>query len=100
MDNLKEKLKKVIEGYTGKGLNDFAYLTTNSDETLFTVVDIANVRGTQLVETSLIVRLIDSKIVIDYDDNNKPLVDALMQAGIPREQIILAYEGEPVPANV
>lgn len=31
--------------------------------------------------------------------NNKPLVDALMQAGIPRAQIILGYAGEAVPES-
>jgi hypothetical protein len=29
--------------------------------------------------------------------NNKPLIDALVQAGIPRAQIILAYAGENAP---
>lgn len=29
--------------------------------------------------------------------HNKPLVEALVQAGIPREKIVLAYAGEPVP---
>jgi hypothetical protein len=29
--------------------------------------------------------------------NNKLVVDALMQAGISRKNIILAYAGEPVP---
>jgi hypothetical protein len=28
---------------------------------------------------------------------NKKLVDALVQAGIPRQQIILAYAGESIP---
>jgi hypothetical protein len=28
---------------------------------------------------------------------NKPLVDALVDAGVPRAQIILAYAGEAVP---
>lgn len=34
------------------------------------------------------------------DMNNQPPVDALVQAGLPRERIILAYAGEPVPESV
>jgi hypothetical protein len=41
-----------------------------------------------------VVRIIDNHIIIDHDANNKSLVDALEQAGIPREQIVLAYAGE------
>jgi hypothetical protein len=89
-------VRKAIEGYAGEGLNGRAYLTVSPDNQLFTVVDIANVRGQRLVSTSLIVRLVNDRIVIEYDDNNKPLVDALVQTGIPRSQIILAYAGEPI----
>jgi hypothetical protein len=39
---------------------------------------------------------VNDQIIIERDINNKPLVDALVQNGIPREQIILAYAGEPV----
>ena len=46
---------------------------------------------------SLLVRILPGVVVIERDQNDKPLVDALVQAGIPREKIILAYAGEPVP---
>jgi hypothetical protein len=42
----------------------------------------------------LIVRLEGDHIIIERDINDKVLVDALVQAGIPRQQIILAYAGE------
>jgi hypothetical protein len=35
--------------------------------------------------------------VIDDDRHSNPFYEALMQAGIPRDQIVLAYAGEPVP---
>lgn len=37
------------------------------------------------------------KIIIDLDINDKMLVDALLQAGVPRDQIVLAYAGESIP---
>jgi hypothetical protein len=48
----------------------------------------------------LLVRLVHDHIVIERDINSKPLVDALMQAGIPRERIVLAYAGEPIPEPI
>jgi hypothetical protein len=37
-------------------------------------------------------------IVIDADTTDRPLYEALMSAGIPREKIILAYAGEKLPS--
>lgn len=100
MDTLKRIVQKTMEGYAGEGLGGHAYLTTNRDNTVFTVIDISEVHGKREVYTSLAVRLVGQNVVIEYDDNNKPLVDALVQAGIPRKQIILAYAGEPVPETM
>ena len=35
---------------------------------------------------------------IEREGNDKPLVDTLLQARIPRQQIVQAYAGEPVEA--
>jgi hypothetical protein len=40
---------------------------------------------------------VGNRIVIDHDANSDPLVEALLEAGIPRDQIVLAYAGEPAP---
>jgi hypothetical protein len=47
--------------------------------------------------TSIVVHLRGDTLIIEHDDNDRPLVDALVRAGIPRSKIILAYAGEPVP---
>jgi hypothetical protein len=99
MDTRKQIIQQVMEGYAGEGLGGYAYLTANKDKTIFTVIDISTTQGGKHeVYTSLVVRLVGQLIVIEHDDNNKPLVDALLQAGIVRKEIILAYAGEPVPA--
>ena len=97
MDTLKQTVKKAMEGYAVKGLNSDAYLTVSPDENLLTVVDIAHIHGQRVVATSLIVRLLNNQVVVEHDDNSKPLVDALLQMGIPRTRIVLAYAGENVP---
>ncbi len=97
MDSLKKTVYEVIAGYTGKALNGYSYLTTNEDHTLLAVVDIEQPkekRQPHYAGTSVIVQIIGDMVIIDRDQNDKLVVDALLQAGIPREQIILAYAGE------
>ena len=47
-----------------------------------------------MVDTGLFARVVGERAVIDRDINSKPLVDALLQAGVPGGQIVLAYAGE------
>jgi hypothetical protein len=54
----------------------------------------------RMVDVGLIVRVVGDRIIIERDVNDKPLVDALLQASISRQQIVLAYAGEPVEESV
>jgi len=90
-------LKQAIAEYAKPPANGYAYFTESPDGQLFTVVDVYQQQGTRQASTGLIVHLTPEHIVIERDMNNKPLVDALVQRGIPRQRIILAYAGEPLP---
>ena len=95
---LREILLEELEGYTGKGLNDFAYLTTNEAEQIYTIVDIATVRDKRLVGTVLVARLTNDRVVIELDRHDKLLVDALTARGVPEAQVVLAYRGDAIHA--
>ena len=95
---LKEILLEELQGYAGEGLNDFAYLTTNEAEQIYTIVDIARVRDKRLVGTVLVARLAGDQVVIELDRHDKLLVDALQARGVPASQIVLAYRGDVLPA--
>ena len=97
MDRLKEILLQELEQYAGEALNGYLYLTKDDTETVFAVVSIARIREKRVVEAGVVVKLEANLIIIERDISNKPLVDALVQNGIPREQIILAYAGEAIP---
>ncbi len=97
MDSTRATLIQELEKYTGKAFNGFSYLASNTDQTHFVITSIGHIRGRRIVNTAMIVQLINNVIIIDRDIFDKPLADALVQAGIPRSQIILAYAGEPVP---
>jgi sulfur carrier protein ThiS len=45
----------------------------------------------------VLARIVGEQVVIEEDMTDKPLIDALLQRGIPQSQIVLAYEGEPLP---
>jgi hypothetical protein len=97
MDNLIEVVEREIEGYAGEMANGHAYLTVSADRHVFTVVSVGRIQNRRITHLSLLVRVVGERVVIEVDDSNKPFVDALIQAGVPRDQIILAYAGEPAP---
>ena len=92
-------MEAVIAGYTGEGLNAQAYLVHDPTLDIYTVMSVGMVRQKRVTDANLIVRLTANKIIIERDMNDKTLVDALVQAGIPRPLIVLAYAGEPVPES-
>lgn len=95
MDTLKTIVRTAVGGYAKKGLNNVSYMTHADDDSIFSVVTVPQNQNGSFV--SLLVRILPQVVIIERDQNDKPLVDALLQAGIPRNQIILAYAGEPVP---
>lgn len=96
MDNLKSVVEEVMRGYSGEGLNGYSYFMHDDARDVMSIVGKYTVHGEQLVDTSLLVRFVADRVIVERDVNNKPLVDALIQAGISREQIILGYAGEPI----
>ena len=83
-DVIREMLTEEMKLYAVDAVNGITLLTQSTDKSVF-------------ADASLIARIVDDCIIIEHDQNDKPLVDALVQAGIPRAQIILAYAGEPIP---
>ncbi|MCL4253256.1 MAG: XisI protein [Anaerolineae bacterium] len=96
--NLKQILKEEMSLYAKQGLNAYSYLTISTDEHVFAVIDIAIIRGSQIVGAVLVARLMDNQIYIDLDLNDKFLVDALRARGVPDNQLVLNYLLEKVSA--
>lgn len=48
---------------------------------------------------SVMARVVGDMVIIDEDITDRPLVNELVRAGIPREKIVLLYAGEQVPAE-
>jgi len=97
MERLTNIVLETMEGYAGRGLNAYSYLTRDDVNQLYTVITIASNEDRRFSQISLLVRIMGNIIIIEEDINNKPLVDALVQNGIDRKQIVLAYAGEAIP---
>ena len=88
---------KEVAAYAVKALNGNSFFAASPDNRLFAVVDVSIQNGKRYTGAGLIARIEGASVIIEYDMNDKPLVDALVQAGVPREQIVLAYIGESQP---
>ncbi len=95
--DLKERVEREVATYAGKQFNAVGYLLTDDDHKVFTIVDIGTFGKKPFTTMTLLVHVEDTFVVIYYDGNSLPLVDALVEKGVPREQIILAYAGEAIP---
>ena len=93
-------VKAEIEKYAVPGYNLVSHLMEDSANKIFAVVTTVIEPNKRYSFLDLYVRIVGEKIVIEHESNSKPLYEALMQAGIPREQIVVAYAGEAVPDNI
>lgn len=89
-----------VEDYASGGSWKTAfYPITDVKRQLYTVLAVPDYPRKYKAGIVVIARVVDDKVVIEEDNTDRPLVDELMRAGIPREQIILAYAGESLPTD-
>jgi hypothetical protein len=74
------------------------YTVMNTDEQLFAVIDVPDHYPRKFsVNVAVLARIVGDRVVIEEDKNDRPLVNELVRAGIPREKIVCAYIGEKLP---
>ena len=94
METLQYTLKTAMAGYAGPTLNGESLLTASADGHVLTIVSIGRVAGKTVVDIGLIAHVVNQHVVIDRELNNKPLVDALLQAGaLPADRPCLRRRG-------
>jgi hypothetical protein len=97
MDTLKETLKKTVWEYAGGGNNLQTFPVLNEEAQVYSVLVINTPVRTLSAGIVVMARIVDQHIIIEEDITDRPLYEALMARGIPRERIILAYVGESLP---
>lgn len=94
--NITAIVRHEVADYVRPSPNSAAYYLGNDEQQVYAVVAVPHA-SQERPAIIVMVRVVDDLIIIDTDITNKPLHDALQNAGIPADQIILAYEGEKPP---
>lgn len=100
MEHLATILPSTMQNYTGQGANVYAFLMQDQVNQVYSVSMIDYPVRRYVPAMILLARIVGDKIVIETDHTDKPLVEALVAAGIPREQIVLAYAGETLTEDI
>ncbi len=95
VDTVREEVGKYAA--SGRGLNLRLFFVADELKQIYNVLDVEYPVRREVAGIVVFARIVGDQVVIEEDTTDKPLVDALIQQGIPREQIVLAYQGEPVP---
>lgn len=95
---LREEVQKYAAG--GRGANVLLFAINDDTQQIYAVNAIDYPARKDIAGVVVLARIADSKVVIEEDMTDKKLVNALLQRGIARENIVLAYEGEAIPDAV
>jgi hypothetical protein len=94
-----EITRREVEKYAGVSDDAKAYPILDDTHRTYAVNGIMDEPGKDHAWIIVQARVVENYVIVDEDNVlDKNLIHALLQAGIPREQIILAYEGENAPA--
>ena len=99
---LAEITSREVSRYSGTMPGALMYPILDDQHQRYGVVIIPEDEKDRPAYMAVLARVIEDFIVIDEDGSyDKPLYQALMvNGGVPREQIILAYKGETLPDQV
>ncbi len=99
VDQLTDILQREVMDYHGPAFKAKTYYFEDFARQAFTVIIVPEYHYPRKSKTTVTVmaHIVGDTIVVDEDITDRPLYEALMQAGVPREQIVLAYAGETLP---
>lgn len=97
MASLNDLVREVVFSYASGGLNLRTYPLSNEDQHIYAVNVIDWPERQRPAGVVVLARIEGDQVIIEEDLTDRPLVEALVSAGVPREQIILKYaEGSAV----
>lgn len=94
MDQLDEIVKKTVFWYAAGGTNLQTFPLANEERHTYAVTIIDTPVRRRPAGVVVMARVAGDKVIIEEDVTDRPLVDALVANGVPREKIVLAYAGE------
>ncbi len=90
--------RREVDLYAGTMVGGRLYPVLDDQNQTYVVMYVDDTYQDRPAWAVVMARVVGEYVVIDEDTTDKPLVDALMiNGGIAREKIILAYAGETLP---
>jgi XisI protein len=99
MASLTDIVKEVIFSYASGGLNLHTYALSNEQERVYAVNVVDWPERHRPASVVALARVEGDNVIIEEDLTDRPLVEALVQAGIDRGRIILKYAEESASAG-
>jgi hypothetical protein len=94
LNTLAALVRSAVAQYQGADLKSTSYLLTDEQRFVYAVVDVPDAPRPFGSAVVLMARLDGHRIIIEEDLHDKPLWETLVEAGVPRDHIVLAYAGE------
>jgi vancomycin permeability regulator SanA len=93
-------VQREVEAYAeGDWWEASAFAVSDTVRKVYTTVVVPAYPRKYKAGLVVMARVDGDRVIIEHDTTDHPLVEELIAAGIPREQIILTYAGESLPEN-
>jgi hypothetical protein len=96
LDGLAQIVREVVAGYVCPSPNATMYLLEDAERQVYGAVSVPH-HDKNKVRVVVLARVEQDKVMIEADITDKPLYEALDQAGVARQHIVLAYAGQTAP---
>jgi hypothetical protein len=99
MDTLTQIVRQEVSAYAGngRGANILLFPLLDDEHHTYAVNAVDYPTRDDVAMVVVLARIVGDVVVIEEDTTDKKLVDALLQRGISRQNIVLAYLGESIP---
>ncbi|MBC7810643.1 MAG: XisI protein [Burkholderiales bacterium] len=101
IDELTGIVRREVEDYASGSWNATMHPISDEERQSYAVITVTDRNHVQPFRTlvTVMARVVGDTVIIDGDITDRPLVNELVRAGIPREKIVLLYAGEQVPGQ-
>jgi hypothetical protein len=99
MASLTDLVKEVVFGYATAGLKLRTFALSNEEQAAYAVIVVDWPERHRPAGVVVLTRVEGDQVIIEEDLTDRPLVEALVNAGIPRERIVLKYAEESTASS-
>ena len=96
MDNMSNTLMSEMDFYVRKGINADTEAIYDWQKQSYAIIGVPHDAGA-MSSVILHATIQQNRVIIHVDYTDRPLWKALTAAGVTRDNIVLAYAGEPAP---